>query len=133
MMYICTPSNDTCRKYEKSLKKYVVKEELKKIKKEYGTDRRTHFLDDENLTIEVNPVIEEIVQDEYVILTQANTLKAIQPKNYSLAQKTLGANAHLHEIPKSIVWSLLFLHQSLRKNIFFVLILHDLRLRLSTQ
>ena len=28
MMYICTPSNDTCRKYEKSLKKYVVKEEL---------------------------------------------------------------------------------------------------------
>ena len=27
-MYICTPSNDTCRKYEKSLKKYVVKEEL---------------------------------------------------------------------------------------------------------
>lgn len=85
------------------LQMQTVKEEILKIRDDYGTDRRTHFLDDENLTIEVNPVIEEIVQDEYVILTQANTLKAIQPKNYSLAQKTLGANAHLHEIPKSIV------------------------------
>lgn len=28
MMYMCTASNETCRKYEKSLKKYVVKEEL---------------------------------------------------------------------------------------------------------
>lgn len=28
MMYICTASNETCRKYEKSLKKYIVREEL---------------------------------------------------------------------------------------------------------
>lgn len=28
MMYMCTASNETCRKYEKSLKKYVVREEL---------------------------------------------------------------------------------------------------------
>ena len=28
MMYICTASNETCRKYEQSLKKYVVREEL---------------------------------------------------------------------------------------------------------
>lgn len=85
------------------LQMQTVKEEMLKIRDDYGTDRRTHFLDDENLTVEVNPVIEEIVQDEYVILTASNTLKAIQPKNYSMAQKGLGANAHLYEIPKSIV------------------------------
>ncbi len=28
MMYICTASNETCRKYENGLKKYVVREEL---------------------------------------------------------------------------------------------------------
>lgn len=28
MMYICTASNETCRKYEQRLKKYVVREEL---------------------------------------------------------------------------------------------------------
>lgn len=28
MMYLCTASNETCRKYEKDLKKYVVREEL---------------------------------------------------------------------------------------------------------
>lgn len=28
MMYMCTASNETCRKYEKSLKKYVIREEL---------------------------------------------------------------------------------------------------------
>lgn len=28
MMYLCTASNETCRKYESSLKKYIVREEL---------------------------------------------------------------------------------------------------------
>lgn len=28
MMYICTASNETCRNYESSLKKYVIREEL---------------------------------------------------------------------------------------------------------
>lgn len=28
MMYICTASNETCRNYEQSLKKYIVREEL---------------------------------------------------------------------------------------------------------
>lgn len=31
MMYICTASNETCRKYEKSLKKYVVRDELQEV------------------------------------------------------------------------------------------------------
>ena len=31
MMYICTASDETCRKYEKSLKKYVVREELQDV------------------------------------------------------------------------------------------------------
>lgn len=85
------------------LQMQTVKEEILKIRDDYGNDRRTHFLDDDTLAVEVNPVIEEIVQDEYVILTAGNTLKAVQPKNYNLATKTLGANASLYEIPKCIV------------------------------
>lgn len=85
------------------LQMQTVKEEILKIRDDYGSDRKTHFLDDENLTVEVNPVIEEIVQDEYVILTASNTLKAIQPKNYNLATKGLNANAHLYEVPKCIL------------------------------
>lgn len=85
------------------LQMQTVKEEILKIRDDYGNDRRTHFLDDDTLAVEVNPVIEEIVQDEYVILTAGNTLKAVQPKNYNLATKTLGVNASLYEIPKCIV------------------------------
>ena len=85
------------------LQMQTVKEEILKIKKDYGNERRTHFLENEDLTVEINPVVEEIVQDEYVVLSANNTLKAILPKNYNLASKELGVNATLFEVPKSIV------------------------------
>ncbi len=85
------------------LQMQTVKEEILKIKKDYGNDRRTHFLENEDLAVEINPVVEEIVQDEYVVLSANNTLKAILPKNYNLASKELGANANLFEVPKNVV------------------------------
>ena len=85
------------------LQMQTVKEEILKIRDEYGSDRRTHFLNSEDLAVEVDMKVEEVVQDEYVILSAANTLKAIQPKSYNLATKTLSANATLYEIPKFIV------------------------------
>ena len=84
------------------LQMQTVKEEILKIRDDYANPRRTHFLEDEDLAVEVNPEIEEIVQDEYVILSANNTLKAILPKNYNLATKELGANATLNEVPKFI-------------------------------
>ena len=85
------------------LQMQTVKEEILKIRDDYGSDRRTHFLNSEDLAVEVDMKVEEVVQDEYVILSAANTLKAIQPKSYNLATKTLSANATLYEIPKFIV------------------------------
>ena len=85
------------------LQMQTVKEEIIKIRNEYGNERRTHFLENEDLTVEINPVVEEIVQDEYVVLSATNTLKAILPKNYNLASKELSANATLFEVPKNIV------------------------------
>lgn len=84
------------------LQMQTVKEEILKIRDDYANPRRTHFLEDEDLAVEVNPEIEEIVQDEYVILSANNTLKAILPKNYNLATKELGSNATLNEVPKFI-------------------------------
>lgn len=84
------------------LQMQTVKEEILKIRDDYANPRRTHFLEDEDLAVEVNPEIEVIVQDEYVILSANNTLKAILPKNYNLATKELGANATLNEVPKFI-------------------------------
>lgn len=66
MMYICTASNETCRKYEKSLKKYVVREELQEI---------IVYL---NLTEEEATTFPEIFNDKYTTsLKLKNTYPAL--------------------------------------------------------
>lgn len=85
------------------LQMQTVKEEILKIRDDYGDERRTHFLEDEDLTVEVNPQIESLVQDELLIITAGNTVKAILPKSYNLSNKDITDNSTLFEVPKFIV------------------------------
>jgi topoisomerase-4 subunit A len=61
---------------------YVIKEELRKIKKEYGTDRRTLITDEvEEIKIDTNDMIPK--EDVVVVVTHDGYIKRVSQRSYS--------------------------------------------------
>ena len=61
---------------------YVIKEELRKIKKEYGTDRRTVIIDEvEEIKIDTTDMIPR--EDVVVVVTKDGYIKRVSQRSYS--------------------------------------------------
>lgn len=86
-----------------TLQMQLVKEEMLKIKEEYGNPRRTQFIDEEHEEIEQVIEANTLVNDVCVVVTAENTIKSMLQKSYNLATKELSANPSRYEIGKLIL------------------------------
>lgn len=86
-----------------TLQMQIVKEEMLKIKEEYGNPRRTQFIDEEHEEIEQVIEANTLVNDVCVVVTPENTIKSMLLKSYNLATKELSTNPSKYEISKLIL------------------------------
>ncbi len=85
------------------LQMQIVKEEMLKIKEDYGNPRRTHFIDEQDDEIEEVIQSNTLVNDVCVVVTPENTIKSMLLKNYNMAAKELSASPNKFEICKHIM------------------------------
>ena len=79
----------------------IVKKELMEIAENYGSDRKTQFLDpSDDLPEEDATDFEEEVSDIHIIFTPQKTIKSIPDKSYGLAIKDAKDVTNLYEIPE---------------------------------
>lgn len=86
-----------------TLQMQLVKDEMLKIKEEYGNPRRTQFIDEEHEEIEEVIQANTLVNDVCVVVSAENTIKSMLLKSYNLATKELSANPNKYEIGKHIL------------------------------
>lgn len=86
-----------------TLQMQLVKEEMLKIKEEYGNPRRTQFIDEEHEEIEEVIQSNTLINDVCVVVSAENTIKSMLLKSYNLATKELSANPNKYEIAKLIL------------------------------
>ncbi len=84
-----------------SMQMKIVKKELTEIAENYGSDRKTQFLDpSDDLPEEDATEFEEEISDIHVIFTPQRTIKSVPEKSYGLAVKDSKDVTNLYEIPE---------------------------------
>ncbi len=80
----------------------LVKTELTAVKKQFGDPRRTKIVDSlDDISLSDEPIV-DVITEEYVCCSYANTLKRVPVKNYNLGTKELTTSSNVSEINKYI-------------------------------
>ena len=82
----------------------VVKKEILEIKRSYGNKRRSKIMKDGQILVEESSKSESDEGSDVIIaLSCGNTIKRLNPKNYSMSQKSLSDNSTITDVHSQIL------------------------------